>query len=259
MMKTLRFLQFLLRDARKMMLFMVAAGIVAGLSSVGLLAVINKLIGADGSVPRMLGAAFVGLALLKVGANYASQLLLVKFAQDTITRLGMGLCWKIIRAPYRTLETRGAHAILATLTEDTNALAWAVNCLPGLAVNLAIIAGCSAYLAWLSWQAFVGVVILSILGLLGYRQLYNRLLESSLAVREAKGALFGHFRSLTEGIKELMLHRARREAFVSIDVEQAVQAMRESNLLATRQYLNSESWTQLLFYGLIGMPLPCCT
>lgn len=255
MMKTLRFLQFLLRDARKMMLFMVAAGIVAGLSSVGLLAVINKLIGADGSVPRMLGAAFVGLALLKVGANYASQLLLVKFAQDTITRLGMGLCWKIIRAPYRTLETRGAHAILATLTEDTNALAWAVNCLPGLAVNLAIIAGCSAYLAWLSWQAFVGVVILSILGLLGYRQLYNRLLESSLAVREAKGALFGHFRSLTEGIKELMLHRARREAFVSIDVEQAVQAMRESNLLATRQYLNSESWTQLLFYGLIGMIL----
>lgn len=255
MMKTLRFLQFLLRDARKMMLFMVAAGIVAGLSSVGLLVVINKLIGADGSVPRMLGAAFVGLALLKVGANYASQLLLVKFAQDTITRLGMGLCWKIIRAPYRTLETRGAHAILATLTEDTNALAWAVNCLPGLAVNLAIIAGCSAYLAWLSWQAFVGVVILSILGLLGYRQLYNRLLESSLAVREAKGALFGHFRSLTEGIKELMLHRARREAFVSIDVEQAVQAMRESNLLATRQYLNSESWTQLLFYGLIGMIL----
>ncbi|MFO0733898.1 MAG: cyclic peptide export ABC transporter [Nitrospiraceae bacterium] len=255
MMKTVRFLQFLLRDARSMMLFMVLAGIAAGLSSVGLLAVINKLISAGGSVPRLLGAAFIGLALLKVGANYASQLLLVKFAQDTITRLGMGLCWKIIRAPYRTLETRGAPAILATLTEDTNALAWAVNCLPGLAVNLAIIAGCSAYLAWLSWQAFAGVVILSVLGLLGYRQLYNRLLDSSLAVREAKGTLFGHFRSLTEGTKELMLHRARREAFVSTDVEQAVQAMRASNLAATKQYLYSECWTQLLFYGLIGMIL----
>ena len=29
-----------------------------------------------------------------------------------------------------------------------------------------------------------------------------------------KGVLFEHFRSLTEGMKELMLHRGRRETFV---------------------------------------------
>ncbi|HET9963268.1 MAG TPA: cyclic peptide export ABC transporter [Nitrospiraceae bacterium] len=255
MMKTIRFLQFLLRDARMMMVLMILAGIVAGLSSVGLLAVINKLIGAGGTVPQALAVAFIGLALLKVGSNYASQLLLVKFAQDTITRLGMGLCRKIVRSPYRTLEARGAHAILATLTDDTNALAWAVNSLPGLAVNLAIIAGCSVYLAWLSWQAFLGVILLSVFGLLGYRHLYNRLLQSSSAVREARGTLFEHFRSLTEGTKELMLHRARREAFVSCDVAEAVESMRHYNLVATRQYLNTESWTQVLFYGLVGMIL----
>ena len=255
MMKMYRFLLFLLRDARTMMVLMVVTGLVAGLSSVGLLAVINKLINGAGVTSELFAVAFIGLAVLKVLSNYLSQLLLVTFAQKTILNLGMELCWKVVRAPYRTLERRGAPDILATLTDDTNAMAWAVNGLPGLAINVAILAGCSLYLAWLSWQAFLGVVILSVLGLLGYRQLYHRVLRSSLAVREAKGTLFEHFRSLTEGMKELMLHRGRREAFVDSDIRQAAESLRYYNLVTTKQYLTTDSWTQVLFYGLIGVIL----
>ena len=255
MLKMYRFLQFLLRGARTMMVLMIVAGLLAGLSSVGLLAVINKLINGAGSTSQVFAVAFIGLALLKIVTNYLSQLLLVKFAQETIFNLGMELCWKVVRAPYRTLERRGAHEILVTLTDDTNALAWAVNGLPGLAINVAILAGCSLYLAWLSWQAFLAVVVLAILGLLGYRQLYHRVLQSSLAVRDAKGALFEHFRSLTEGMKELMLHRARRDTFVASDIQQAAEALRHHNLVTTKQYLASDSWTQALFYGLIGIIL----
>ncbi|MBS0172291.1 MAG: cyclic peptide export ABC transporter [Nitrospira sp.] len=255
MMKLYRFLLFLLRDARAMMVLMVLTGLLAGLSSVGLLAVINKLINGAGTTSDGFALAFIGLALLKVSSNYLSQLLLVTFAQKTILKLGMDLCWKVVRAPYRTLERRGPHEILATLTDDTNAMAWAVNGLPGLAINVAILAGCSLYLAWLSWQAFVGVVILAVLGLLGYRRLYNRVLHSSLAVRDAKGVLFEHFRSLTEGMKELMLHRGRRESFVEQDIRQAAEALRHHNLVTTKQYLVTDSWTQVLFYGLIGVIL----
>lgn len=255
MMKMYRFLQFLLRGARTMMVMMVLTGLLAGLSSVGLLAVINKLINGAGATSQLFAVAFIGLAVLKVASNFLSQLLLVRFAQETILNLGMDLCWKVVRAPYRTLERRGAHEILATLTEDTNAMAWAVNGLPALAINVAILAGCSLYLAWLSWQAFVGVIILAVLGLIGYRQLYNRVLRSSLAVRDAKGALFEHFRSLTEGMKELMLHRGRRDTFVASDIRQAAEALRHHNLIATKQYLTTDSWTQVLFYGLIGVIL----
>lgn len=255
MIKLYRFLLFLLRGARTMMVLMVLTGLLAGLSSVGLLAVINKLINGAGATSELFAVAFIGLAVLKVGSNYLSQLLLVTFAQETILNLGMDLCWKVVRAPYRTLERRGPHEILATLTDDTNAMAWAVNGLPGLAINVAILAGCSLYLAWLSWQAFLGVLILAVLGLLGYRQLYTRVLLSSLAVRESKGVLFEHFRSLTEGMKELMLHRGRRETFVDSDIRQAAEAMRHHNLVTTKQYLTTDSWTQVLFYGLIGVIL----
>lgn len=255
MMKLYRFLLFLLRDARAMMVLMVLTGLLAGLSSVGLLAVINKLINGAGTTADGFAVAFIGLALLKVSSNYLSQLLLVTFAQKTILRLGMDLCWKVVRAPYRTLERRGPHEILATLTDDTNAMAWAVNGLPGLAINVAILAGCSLYLAWLSWQAFLGVVVLAVLGLLGYRRLYQRVLQSSLAVRESKGVLFEHFRSLTEGMKELMLHRGRRDTFVEQDIRQAAESLRRHNLITTKHYLTTDSWTQVLFYGLIGVIL----
>jgi len=255
MMKMYRFLRFLTQGARTMMVLMVFTGLLAGLASVGLLAVINKLINGAGATSHLFAAAFIGLAVLKVLSNYLSQLLLVTFAQETILNLGMDLCWKVVRAPYRTLERRGAHEILATLTDDTNAMAWAVNGLPGLAINIAILAGCSLYLAWLSWQAFVGVIVLALVGLLGYRHFYNRVLQSSLAVRDAKGALFEHFRSLTEGMKELMLHRGRRETFVASDIRQAAEALRHHNLVTTKQYLTTDSWTQVLFYGLIGVIL----
>ncbi len=255
MIKMFRFLQFLLRGARTMMVLMVFTGLLAGLSSVGLLAVINKLINGAGATSQIFAVAFIGLAVLKVLSNYLSQLLLVTFAQETILNLGMELCWKIVRAPYRTLERRGRHEILATLTDDTYAMAWAVNGLPGLAINVAILAGCSMYLAWLSWQAFIGVLIMAVLGLLGYRQLYNRVLQSSLAVRDAKGTLFEHFRSLTEGMKELMLHRGRRDTFVASDIRKAAEALRYYNLVTTKQYLATDSWTQVLFYGLIGVIL----
>jgi putative ATP-binding cassette transporter len=76
-----------------------------------------------------------------------------------------------------------------------------------------------------------------------------------LAVRDAKGALFEHFRSLTEGMKELMLHRSRRDTFVASDIQQAADALRRYNMIATKQYLASDSWTQVLFYGLIGVIL----
>ena len=80
MLKMYRFFQFLLRGARTMMVLMIVTGLLAGLSSVGLLAVINKLINGAGSTSQAFAVAFIGLALLKVLTNYLSQLLLVSFA-----------------------------------------------------------------------------------------------------------------------------------------------------------------------------------
>ena len=120
---------------------------------------------------------------------------------------------------------------------------------------MATLVGCSLYLAWLSWPAFLGVTVLATIGFVGYRELYRRFLLSNQAVRESRAALFGHFRGLTEGIKELMLNRSRREEFLSSELERTAHRLRDHNFAATKQYLSAEAWTQGLFYGLIGVTL----
>jgi putative pyoverdin transport system ATP-binding/permease protein len=250
-----RFVKFLLEGARPMVFLMALTGLVAGLCSVGLLAIINRMLSDAGSVPATLAGGFIVLVAVKVFTNWWSQILLVKFAQEAILDIGIRLCRKVIQAPLRILERHGIPQVLATLTDDTSALAWSLQVLPGLAINVATLVGCSLYLAWLSWTAFLGVVVLTAIGFIGYRRLYRRFLRSNQAVRETRAVLFGHFRGLTEGMKELMLHRSRREGFLSAEIEQSARTLRDHNLHATQQYLAAEAWTQSLFYGLIGIIL----
>ncbi len=72
------------------------------------------------------------------------------------------------------------------------------------------------------------------------------------AAREARSELFQHFRSLTDGLKELLMHQARRQEFVNQEVRGAAELYRKANIEATRRQALSEVWTQLSFYSLIG-------
>ena len=94
-----RFVRFLFDGARPMIALMILTGLIAGLSSVGLLAIINRLLSHSDAIPRGLAAALIGVVVLKVLANWISQLLLVKFAQETILDIGIRLCRKVLRAP----------------------------------------------------------------------------------------------------------------------------------------------------------------
>jgi putative ATP-binding cassette transporter len=254
-MKFSRFAKFLMEGARPMVFWMALTGFVAGLSSVGLLAIINRMLNEPSAVPPTLAGVFIALIAVKIFTNWLSQILLVKFAQEAILDIGLRLCRKVTRTPLRVLERHGIPQVLATLTDDTSALAWSLQLLPALAINVATLIGCSLYLAWLSWTAFLGVVFLTVIGIVGYRRLYRRFLASNQAVREARATLFGHFRGLTEGMKELMLHRSRRDSFLSSEIEQSARTLKDHNLQATHHYLAAEAWTQSLFYGLIGVIL----
>jgi len=250
-----RLVRFLFNGSKGMLVLLVFSGLLAGLTSVGLLAVINSLLHRSQGIPHALAIAFVGLVLLKIATNAASQLLLVYFAQDTILNLGLELCKQIMKTSFRTLEKKRQPQILTTLTDDTSALAWSLQCVPNLIINGAVLAGCMAYLAWLSWPVFLGVAVLAVIGASIYAVLYRRAFKLIYAARESRANLFRHFRSLTEGIKELMMHRGRRDSFLVEDITETALVLRDLNLKATKQYVVAESWTQISFYGLIGVVL----
>lgn len=247
-----RFLYFIVQRSRSMAWLMVCVGVLSGVLSAGVLALINYVLHhpSDHSSQVMLG--FVVLVAGKILSNLGSQLLLVRFSQDTILDLSLSLCAKIVRAPLRRSEQRGAANTLVILTDDVSWVTWAIQCFPQLIMNVAMVLGCGVYLAWLSWEVFLGVVGVTVIGALGYRWLHTSARSVISESREARSELFQHFRSLTDGLKELLMHQARRQEFVNQEVRGAAELYRNANIEATRRQALSEVWTQLSFYSLIG-------
>ena len=249
------FLRFICSGSWRLATTAVAAGLVSGACSVALIAIINTALSRGPLSARWLLGGFVMLMLAKIGSNALAQLALNHFSQRMLAELCRDLTRRVLATPLRRLEALGAPRILTGLMDDVAVIGWAIQNVPPLAINLAVLAGCSVYLVWLSWRLFVGVLGTVVLGMLSYRVLIARAYRYLQRARDAREALFRHFRALTDGAKELKLHAGRRRAFLVEEVEPAIETLHCANLAGTVHHLVAESWTQLLFYGLVGLLL----
>jgi putative ATP-binding cassette transporter len=244
-------IKFLIRSARGLVLGTMLASAVSGILGAGLIAVVNRAL-SQGGGGKLIIAAFLLIAAGKIFTACASQIMLVQFAQNTVLRLCRSLCEKVLAAPFAKLEVLGAPRILTTLTDDVAILTGAVQAIPTLATNLAIMLGCAVYLAWISWHLFLISAAIVAFGAVGYRLLMRKAMAPIAAAREGRDRLFADFRTLIEGIKELKLHRARRDDFVRGELEATMEHLRQENISATRQYTYADAWSQFLFLGLIA-------
>ncbi|MGQ0556748.1 MAG: cyclic peptide export ABC transporter [Nitrospiraceae bacterium] len=247
-----RFFRFIVQRSSSMAWLMLCVGILSGLLSAGVLALINYVVHhpSDHSLLVLLG--FVGLVAGKILANLGSQILLVRFSQDTILDLSLSLCAKILRAPLLRSEQRGANHILVTLTDDVSWVTWAIQCFPSFLMNGALVLGCGIFLAWLSWSVFLAVLGVAVVSVVVHQWLHTSVRDIIAASRDARAELFQRFRSLTDGLKELLMHRARRQEFVDEDVRGAAEIYRKTNLEATRIQALLGAWNAVSLYSLIG-------
>lgn len=230
----------------------VAAGLVGGACSAALIALINTALHRADLPRTRLIAGFAGLMMAKIGSQAVARLLLDRFTQRTLMHLCRDLTRRVLATPLRRLEDVGIPRILATLTDDVAMLGWAAQNVPVLAMNLAVLAGCAIYLGWLSWSILLAVLAVVGAGALGYRVLIARAFRYLQEARDTRDVLFRHFRALTEGMKELKLHAPRRRAFLSERIESATAAMSRASLGGLKHHLVADTWSQMLFYGLVG-------
>ena len=199
--------------------------------------------------------AFVALGIGKVISLFFSQAVLAGFSQKAVAELRRDLIKKILAVPLRDLENLGTPRILAALTDDVFNVTQALLAVPVIAVNAAILLGGAIYLGFLSWKilASIGVVIAA--GALGYLAVISSALRFCRWAREEEDKLFGYFRALTDGIKELKLHRNRRGAFFSGNIETVTAACQRHNVAAEVRFAAAQSWSHLLYFALIGLIL----
>ena len=249
-----RIVLLLLRSSPKRAAIATVAGILSGVCSAGIIVVVNKAIdGGVGNVALMI--AFAVAVLFKLVTHAFSQILLNKFAQRTIAGLRRDLSRKMLAAPIRELERIGPPRLLASLTDDVIAIAEALTALPRTAVNLAIIAGLSLYLIWLSPLVFAGLVGFAFIGILSYRFFLRRALKSMAKARDVQDRMFRHLRSLTDGLKELKLHRGRRGHFLTNGIDTVTADFETHNVAAQTKIVFAFCWSQLIFFVLIGLLL----
>ncbi|HEX2252449.1 MAG TPA: cyclic peptide export ABC transporter [Thermoanaerobaculia bacterium] len=254
----MRFLRFVLgrsSGARRMLTAAVAVGMVSGLASVALLALINHTLRGDERLSGFdVGVIFAAVCVLLTIARVSSSYLLVRLGQGMVMDLRLQLCRQILSSPLRRLEELGSHRLLATLTHDVNALTDSLLVVPVTCINGTIVFGCLAFMAWVDLRLFALLLVAMVFGIATYQLPAQLGMRRFREAREREDSLFGHFRALTVGSKELKLHRQRRHRFLATVLTTA-DGLRRLRIGAALIYSSAAAWGHLLFFVVIGVLL----
>src|ERR687896_1952866 len=141
---------FLIRASRNILILAILAGIISGVSSAGLIAIISMTLTQPKLSLGWLAAGFAGLGLVVLSFSVLSQTLLNRLSQGAILELRMRLSRSILASPLRRLEEQGMPRLMAALTDDVLVITNALFTIPPICINLATLVICLFYLAWLS-------------------------------------------------------------------------------------------------------------
>jgi putative ATP-binding cassette transporter len=247
----MRLLTFLLRYAPARVALAIGAGIISGGSSTGLLAVFNgALVGGSRS---SLVWSFVGLCVLLPISRYISEILLSNLSQGALFDLRVRLSGQILAAPLRRLEELGAHRLMSALADDVPVITGTLVVFPLLCINTAVVIGGLIYLGLLSFKVLAMTLLFMAVGIATYQLPIIKAVRAFRRAREVGDRLFSQFRDLTEGAKELKLHRKRREAFLTEVMRPTADEFRRHSIAATTIYAAATSWGQILVFIVVGL------
>jgi len=241
-------LRFLLRTSPWETTVAIAAGLASGGCNAALLGWLNH---ALAEPARPLIYIFCALVAGKLITGQIARQSLARVSASTLAAQRSVLANSILATPLRRLEVLGTARLLAVLTEDVAAIGAALAVLPSLAVNVAVLAGGTAYLLWLS--PMLGLVVAAIVGtgLVIYKILASRAHAALHRARLAQDRLFSLIRALLGASAELKRHAGRRRGFLTALQDSSVTVERE-NLDASARFGVAHSWSQAIVYLAIG-------
>lgn len=233
----------------------VVAGIVSGVASTAFIALINRAIHQGNRSSTNTMTWFIVFLVLLPFARFISNALLVRVSQGLFHEMRMDLCRRIVSAPLRKLEQLGPSRLLANLTEDVGTIGNALGMVPLVSMYMTIVACCLIYMGLLSWKLLLLVLAFLIVGLAAYLLPLRAAGRHFRLMRQAWDSLFAHLRGLTEGTKELKLHRERRGSFFSQGVAVSSQELRRHTINGNTIHHAASAWSNALSFILLGAVL----
>ena len=247
----MRMIQYLFKQSWQRLSFAIVSGAVAGLSSAALITVITKGISDEPHEP-WLAAAFFLLCALVVVSKSCSEIALLRVTQETIRDLRVSSSRKLLATPLKKLNEIGKEGVMLILTRDIDTFIGAFQLLPLAFSDAIVIVACLGYLAWLSWQLFALFLLMLVLSVLGFRHAERGPVEQLSALREFTDVLYGNFRSLIDGSRELQLNAQRGNFFVNQVIVPGVNSFKDMFVGSMSRYTLVLNVGMILFYLVLG-------
>ncbi|WP_197513525.1 cyclic peptide export ABC transporter [Bordetella bronchialis] len=245
----------LVRQTRGLLVMATLASIAAGAASVLLVAQINIALTEPAADRMHLAWRFAATALCVMVFRMLSALLFERLSQRAHADLRRHIAERAVHADYAAQERVGADRLQSALTEHSTNVAQYFVSLPAILTNTVIVAGCLLYMAMLSWRVFLAALLVVGLGSLGYHLAHLRAIRHLDAAAGHQDALFGHFRAIGGGAKELRLNAGKRRAFLSGMLNAAIEAVRRARTRGMSIFVVSAAWSSFLIYAFIGLVL----
>lgn len=247
-------LSHLISQSRGLLLAAAIASVVSGVCGVLLVSQINTALTLANHTSA-LAWAFAGLALAAMLSRTLSSVLFERLGQHALAELRRYISSRVLATDFRRLEVLGGPKIQSALSEHSTNVAQFFVSMPAILTNAVIVIGCMVYMALLSWQIFLAAVVMIGLGSLGYHLAHLQAIRHLSKASTEQDRLFGHFRSLTDGAKELRLHAGKRRTFSDDVLGQSIDEVRRSRSLGMSIFVASASWGNFLIYAFIGLVL----
>ncbi|MEL6462321.1 MAG: cyclic peptide export ABC transporter [Cyanobacteria bacterium J06621_15] len=251
----MKLIRLLLKSSSKNIFLAAIFSFLSGASGGGIIAVINYAVNNIEDLPPWVIWVFIGCCISLWIFRFLSWVSINRLAQGVIYDLRLDLTQRILNCPLQQLETIGIPKLLPTLTTDILSISSASIQLSTMIINIAIIIITFFYLFFVSPLLcciifgcfFTGYFIFAALQKRGFKDLEK--------ARQLQDILFGQIRSVTEGIKELKLHRQRRIAFINEDVRTTAEKYKQYRISSITAFAFGGSIGTILFFIPIGIIL----
>lgn len=230
-------------------------GICAGAATVALLRTINLVLNQEGGMAGGLLLTFIALCLVALFGRMTSDISTNFVGQRLVAQVRKSLAQKILSAPIDALERYRTHRLMPVLSQDVDMISDAAFVLSTTLIALAVALGCLAYLALLSFPLFCLLMVALVLGATVQIMAQTRAEAGFWKAREHEDQLHKAYRQISEGAKELRMHRERRTRMFGGQIERIVDDIRTVNSRAINTYVMATAFGSALFFLLIALIL----
>ncbi len=227
-------------------------GALSGVATAWLLSTINRAFHSSDPVGPLL-LSFAGLAVFVLVCEIVSDLGNAYVGQQIVARLRTELTDKVLTAPIDSIERFRLHRVIAALNQDVDTISNFTFAFSSIAIAASVTIGCIAYLVFLSPPLFAISAVALGIGIAISTYARRKGIKGFQASREAADDLQKHYRSITDGAKELRINRQRRAHVHGDELGRTIARARDVQLRAMRIFMSANALNDAVFWGVVAL------